>query len=58
MYANTANAPLIKITGMIAKPSRPSVRLTELELPTIANHPIIKKPNTLSGITKIFKERH
>ena len=40
---------------MIAKPSRPSVRLTELDPPTIANQPTIKKPNALSGIIRSLK---
>ena len=36
-------------TGMMAKPSKPSVRLTALLMPTITNQVSIKNPNTPSG---------
>ena len=41
---------------MIARPSRPSVRLTEFDPPTIANQPIIRKPIALSGMIKSLKK--
>ena len=56
IYAKTPRAPLIIITGIIAKPSSPSVRLTEFDPPTIANQPIIRKPNALSGMMRSLKK--
>ncbi len=46
IQAKIAKAPLIKITGIIAKPSSPSVRLTALELPTITRQEIMNNPIT------------
>ena len=40
----------------MAKPSKPSVKLTEFEPPTIANQPIIKKPIALSGMIRSLKK--
>ena len=50
-YATNPNPPVIKIEGKIAKPSRPSVKLTALDEPTITNIPN-KIKNTIE-ISKI-----
>ena len=41
-------APIITV-GMIARPSRPSVRLTALLVPTMTKHDSAMKPHTPSG---------
>jgi len=44
------------ITGIIAKPIKPSVKLTEFEPPTIANQPISKKPIAFKGMIRSLKK--
>ena len=52
MSPNTAEA---MITGPIASPSRPSVRLTALDAPTITRMAKTTKPTTLSGNSTSFR---
>ena len=49
MYAKTPRAEPTMTTGMIARPSRPSVRLTALLAPTMTKYVSAMKPNTPSG---------
>src|SRR5690606_26469623 len=56
-YANTPKPPATSTLGMIASPSRPSVRFTALEKPTIQKYATTTKP-TPSGIaTTLSKGR-
>src|SRR5512132_3129172 len=53
-YANTPSAPATSTDGMIARPSRPSVRLTALLDPTITKY--VSGMNRMpSGITTCLK---
>ena len=48
-YANTANAAEIKTVGIIAKPSKPSVKFTALLDPTITKYVKITNPTIPNG---------
>ncbi len=54
-YAKMPSAAPTRIVGMIARPSRPSVKLTALLVPTITQYVITMKPNAPSGYATFLK---
>jgi hypothetical protein len=56
LYAIKPSAPAMSTEGRIAKPSRPSVRLTAFDDPTRTNIPVKINTNGLIGINRSLKK--